>query len=63
MRLLQDTVTGWGVDTLWIYHLRSGLDGQARQVESTTISVVELARCRNDEPATAFDRRAKSPWR
>lgn len=46
MRLLQDTVTGWGVDTLWIYHLRSGLDGQARQVESTTISVVELARLR-----------------
>lgn len=46
MRLLQDTVTGWGVDTLWIYHLRSGLDGQARQVESATISVVELARLR-----------------
>ena len=46
MRLLQDTVTGWGVDTLWIYHLSSGLDGQARQVESTTISVVELARLR-----------------
>lgn len=46
MRLLQDTVTGWGVDTLWIYHLRSGLDGQAREVESTTISVVELARLR-----------------
>jgi hypothetical protein len=46
MRLLQDTVTGWGVDTLWIYHLRSGLDGQAREVESATISVVELARLR-----------------
>lgn len=46
MRLLQDTVTGWGVDTLWIYHLRTGLDGQAREVESTTISVVELARLR-----------------
>jgi hypothetical protein len=46
MRLLQDTVTGWGVDTLWIYHLRDSLDGQARQVETTTISVVELARLR-----------------
>lgn len=46
MRLLQDTITGWGVDTLWIYHLRTGLDGQAREVESTTISVVELARLR-----------------
>ena len=46
MRLLQDSITGWGVDTLWIYHLRSGLDGQAREVESATISVVELARLR-----------------
>ncbi len=46
MRLLQDSITGWGVDTLWIYHLRSGLDGQAREVESSTISVVELARLR-----------------
>jgi hypothetical protein len=46
MRLLQDTITGWGVDTLWIYHLRSGMDGQAKQVESTTISAVELARLR-----------------
>jgi len=54
MRLLQDTVTGWGCDVLWIYHLRSGMDGHAKQVESTTIakraqsaiSVVELARLR-----------------
>lgn len=46
MRLLQDTITGWGVDTLWIYHLRSGLNGQAAQVESKSISVVELARLR-----------------
>ncbi len=46
MRLLQDAITGWGVDTLWIYHLRSGLDGQAREVENTTISAVELARLR-----------------
>lgn len=46
MRLLQDSITGWGVNTLWIYHLRSGLDGQAKQVEATTISAVELARLR-----------------
>lgn len=46
LRLIQDAITGWGVDTLWIYHLRSGMDGQARQVESTTISIVELARLR-----------------
>jgi hypothetical protein len=46
MRLLQDEITGWGTDTLWIYHTRQGLDGQARQVESTSISAVELARLR-----------------
>lgn len=46
MRLLQDTITGYGVDCLWIYHLRSGLDASARQVESMTISAVELARLR-----------------
>lgn len=46
MRLLQDSVTGWGTDTLWIYHLRAGLDGQARQAEQTSISQVELTRLR-----------------
>lgn len=46
MRLLQDAITGWGVDVLWVYHLRAGLDGQAKQVESTSISAVELARLR-----------------
>lgn len=46
MRLLQDTITGYGVDCLWIYHLRTGLDAGARQVESMTISAVELARLR-----------------
>jgi len=46
MRLLQDSVTGTGCSTLWIYHIRSGLDGKANQVESASISVVELARLR-----------------
>lgn len=46
MRLLQDSITGTGCNTLWIYHLRSGLDGKAAQRESTTISPVELARLR-----------------
>jgi hypothetical protein len=46
LRLLQDSVTNWGVDTLWIYHTRQGLDSQARQVTSTSISAVELARLR-----------------
>lgn len=46
MRLLQDTITGWGCHTLWIYHLRDGLDGKASKTESTSISTVELARLR-----------------
>lgn len=46
MRLLQDSITGTGVDTLWIYHTRSSMNGQAQQTESTSISVVELARLR-----------------
>lgn len=46
LRLLQDAVSAWGTDTLWIYHTRQGLDGQARQTESTSISAVELARLR-----------------
>ena len=46
VRLLQDAITSWGTDCLWIYHTRDGLDGQARKVESTSISVVELARLR-----------------
>lgn len=46
LRLLQDTITGWGVATLWIYHMRSGMDAQAKERESTTISAVELARLR-----------------
>lgn len=46
MRLLQDTITGWGCDVLWIIHQRSGLDSQAVQRETTSISAVELARLR-----------------
>lgn len=46
LRLLQDTITGWGVDTLWIYHHRDARDAQAKAVQATTISAVELARLR-----------------
>jgi hypothetical protein len=46
MRLLQDALTGWGVDVLWIYHLRGGMDAKAVARETTSISVVELARLR-----------------
>ena len=28
MRLIQDAITGFGVNTLWIYHIRTGLDAQ-----------------------------------
>jgi hypothetical protein len=46
MRYIQDAVTSWGTDTLWIFHTRQGLDSQARKIESTSISPVELARLR-----------------
>lgn len=46
LRLLQETITTAADDSLWIYHLRSGLDGQGKQIESTTISAVDLARLR-----------------
>ena len=46
MRLLQDAITGYGVDTLWVYHLRNGMNGQAQAIETTSISTVELARLR-----------------
>ncbi len=47
MRLLQDVITGWGCDVLWIYHLRDVRDAQAVEKKGTTsISAVELARLR-----------------
>lgn len=46
MRMLQDAVTNWGVDTCWIYHVGLSLDGQAKQHETTSITAVELARLR-----------------
>lgn len=46
MRLIQDGITGWGTDTLWIYHTRQGRDQNAVEVETTTIPAVELARLR-----------------
>jgi len=46
MRLIQDTITGFGVNTLWIYHTREGLDSNAKKLETTSISTVELARLR-----------------
>ena len=44
MRQLQDVVTRWGVDTLWIYHLQDGMDGNAKNVTTATLSATERAR-------------------
>lgn len=46
MRLLQDAVTMWGADSLWVYHLRTGMDAKANEIESTSVSTAELARLR-----------------
>jgi hypothetical protein len=46
VRLLQDEITSWGTDTLWVYHTRQARDAQAHEVTSTSISSVELARLR-----------------
>jgi hypothetical protein len=44
MRLLQDAVTAWGCDTLWVWHLQSGRNAQAEECETATVSRTELAR-------------------
>jgi len=46
MRSIQDSVTSWGKDTLWIYHYRDSRDAKAQAITTTSISVVELARLR-----------------
>lgn len=44
MRLIQNSITQWGTDTLWIYHYRDGGDSRGRPVKSTTITSIELAK-------------------
>ena len=44
MRQLQDAVSRWGTDCLWIYHLQDSRDGKAKEVTRTTVSETELAR-------------------
>ena len=44
LRLLQDVVTGWGVDCLWIWHLQEGRDEKAHEQTTATVSKTELAR-------------------
>ena len=44
MRQLQDAVSRWGTDILWIYHLQDGRDGRSNEVTKNSISETELAR-------------------
>lgn len=44
MRQLQDAVTRWGCDVLWIYHLQDGRDARARESTRSSISQTELSR-------------------
>ena len=44
MRQLQDAVTRWATDVLWIYHLMDARDAKANEVIRATISKTELAR-------------------
>lgn len=46
LRMIQDAVTSWGTDTLWIYHYRDTRDAQAKPITATSITPVELARLR-----------------
>ncbi len=44
MRQLQDAVSRWGTDVLWIYHLRDARDEKAQRVVRETLSKTERAR-------------------
>jgi hypothetical protein len=44
MRQLQDAVTRWGCDTLWIYHLNDARDAKGKAHTRATVSQTELAR-------------------
>lgn len=44
MRQIQDAVTRWGSDVLWIYHLQDARDSRAKEITRSTISQTELAR-------------------
>lgn len=44
MRQLQDAVSRWGTDVLWIYHLQDARDNNAKEITRATISSTESAR-------------------
>ena len=37
MRLLQDAITGWGTDVLWVYHYRDRRDEKASAGQATSV--------------------------
>jgi len=44
MRELQDSVTRWGTDTLWIYHLHDARDEKGNPHTRATVSATEIIR-------------------
>lgn len=44
MRQLQDAISRWGCDVLWIYHLQDGMDANAKEVTRATLPATERAR-------------------
>lgn len=44
MRLLQDAVTRWGTDVLWIWHTQKGRDNTSAEVVTETLSKTERER-------------------
>jgi hypothetical protein len=44
MRQLQDAITRWGTDTLWIYHLQDSRDANANNIVRSTVTDTEIAR-------------------
>jgi hypothetical protein len=44
MRQLQDAVTRWGTDVLWIYHLQDSRGAQGDELTKATVSATELVR-------------------
>ena len=61
MRLLQDTVTKWGTDVLWIWHTHYGRDGRGNEEAKETVSLTEYARlrrCLNMRLQTVQDERS-----
>jgi hypothetical protein len=43
-RQLQDAVTRWGCDVLWVYHLQDARDAQGQELTRATLSETERAR-------------------